>query len=141
MSTPPKSLSARVPWLWLLGQLEVVVPSPVLPAIFLRCPLCGHAQLTIMEDYLTGGQWFYCRNCDESGDMIELAAKAWGLSIAGTIIKLARRGFDLPTDCRHRPWLSDRACRIPRATSPTMAGSPSRTCVTIERCSARCYPS
>ena len=98
MSTPPKSLNARVPWLWLLSQLEVVVPSPVLPAIFLRCPLCGHEQLTIMEDYLAGGQWFHCRNCKKSGDMIELAAKAWGLSIAATIIKLAQLGFDLPTD-------------------------------------------
>jgi hypothetical protein len=98
MSTPPKSLSARVPWLWLLSQLEVAVSSPVLPAIFLRCPLCRHERLTIMEDYLAGGETFHCRNCNESGDMIELAAKAWGLSISGTVIKLTRLGFDLPTD-------------------------------------------
>lgn len=96
--SPPKSLNARVPWLWLLSQLEVVVPSSVLPATFLPCPLCRHSQLSIMEDYLNGGETFHCRNCNESGDMIELAAKAWGLSIAGTIIKLARSGFDLPTD-------------------------------------------
>ena len=98
MSTPPKSLNARVPWLSLLSQLEVVVPSPVLPAVFLRCPLCGHSRLTIMEDYLAEGETFHCRNCNESGDMIELAAKAWGLSIKATIIKLTRRGFDLPID-------------------------------------------
>jgi hypothetical protein len=30
--------------------------------------------------------------------MIELAAKAWGLSVTGTIIKLTQRGFDLPID-------------------------------------------
>jgi hypothetical protein len=51
-----------------------------------------------MEDYLAGGETFHCRNCNESGDMIELAAKAWGLSISGTVIKLTRLGFDLPTD-------------------------------------------
>lgn len=98
MSTPPKSLSARVSWLRLLGQLEIAVPSPVLPAIFLRCPLCKQERLTIMEDHVGRGQWFACGSCGETGDMIELAAKAWGLSITGTIIKLTRRGFDLPID-------------------------------------------
>jgi len=96
--SPPKTLNARVPWSWLLDQLEIVVPSPALPAVLLRCPLCKHEQLTIMDDYLAGGQWFYCQNCKKTGDMIELAAKAWGLSIEGTIIKLTRRGFDLPAD-------------------------------------------
>ena len=97
MSTPPKSLNSRVPWSLLLGQLEVVVRSPVLPAIS-RCPLCRNERLTIMEDWLNGGQSFYCRECNESGDMIELAAKAWGMSVAATIIKLTRLGFDLPAD-------------------------------------------
>ena len=98
MSTPPRSLSARVSWARLLNQLEVAVPSLVMAAIVLRCPLCEKSRLTIMQDYLVGGQWFHCPDCNESGDMIELAAKAWGLSIEGTIIKLIRRGLDLPTD-------------------------------------------
>ena len=51
-----------------------------------------------MEDWLNGGQSFYCRECNETGDMIELAAKAWGMSVAATIIKLTRLGFDLPAD-------------------------------------------
>ena len=100
MSTPPRSLSTSVPWLWLLSQLEVAVRSPVLPAIFLRCPLCGHERLTIMEDYLNGGETFHCRNCNEAGDMIELAAATWKMSIPGTIQKLNRQGFDLPTDVK-----------------------------------------
>ncbi len=97
MSTPPKSLNARVSWMWLLDVLEVSVPRPVLPAL-VRCPLCQHGQMTIMQDYLAGGQWFYCRNCGKSGDLIEIAAKAWGLSVTATIIKLTPRGFGLPTD-------------------------------------------
>ena len=97
MSTPPKSLNSLVPWAILLDQLELAVPPPVLPARA-QCPLCKQEQLIITEDYLAGGQWFRCRNCKKSGDMIELAAKAWGLSIPGTVIKLSQNGFDLPVD-------------------------------------------
>jgi len=81
----------------LLDQLELTVPSLILPA-HVRCPLCKHEQLTVIEDYLAGGQWFHCRKCGKSGDMLELAARVWGLSIEGTIRNLVLRGFDLPVD-------------------------------------------
>ena len=97
MSTPPKNLNARVWWAMLLDQLELVVPSQILPAR-VQCPLCKYEHMSITEDYLTGGQWFHCRGCGKSGDMIELAATCWELSIEGTIRKLALRGFDLPVD-------------------------------------------
>jgi hypothetical protein len=54
--------------------------------------------LEITEDFIAGGQWFTCPKCHKSGDMIELAAKAWAISIPATIHKLTRQGFDLPTD-------------------------------------------
>ena len=72
---------------------------PVLPAVVL-CPLCKHEQLSIVEDHLAGGQWFRCRNCKKLGDMIELAAMAWEMSIEATIGKLAQEGFDIPTDSK-----------------------------------------
>ena len=97
MPTPATSLNALVPWSLLLDVLELNVRLLVLPAR-VQCPLCKQEQLNITEDYLAGGQWFHCRNCKESGDMIELAAKVWGLSIEATIIKLMRRGIDLPVD-------------------------------------------
>ncbi len=96
--TPPKSLNALVPWTWLLDVLGIAVPGPLLPTDFLRCPLCNHELLSIVEDCVAGGYWFHCRHCDKSGDMIELAAKAWGLSIEASVIKLSQFGLDLPTD-------------------------------------------
>lgn len=98
MSTPSRSLNTRVPWMWLLNMLGVAIPAPVLPAMVLRCPLCGHEQLTIMEDYLAGGEWFHCRQCEKTGDMIELASLYWQLSLESTIDKLVQGGFDLPRD-------------------------------------------
>jgi hypothetical protein len=97
MPGPPKSLNALVPWDRVLDLLEIAVPAPALPAV-VSCPLCKHEQLDITEDYLAGGQWFFCRNCKKTGDMIELAAQAWDLSIAGTIHKFSQQGLDLPVD-------------------------------------------
>ena len=95
---PRKTLNGLVPWQRLLDALEIVVPSPVLPAR-IRCPLCGHEPMIITtDDGLAGGEWFHCPKCEKSGDMIELAAKVWGLSVAAAILKLVQKGFDLPTD-------------------------------------------
>lgn len=92
-----KTLNALVPWTRVLDLLGIAAPRPILPAI-VYCPLCKQEQLNIVEEYLAGGQWFHCRKCKKFGDMIELAARTWDLSIAATIQKLSQQGFDLSID-------------------------------------------
>lgn len=92
-----KTLNACIPWTRVLDLLGIAVPRPVLPAVVL-CPLCKQEQMVVTEEYLAGGQWFACRNCRRTGDMIELFARASNLSIPGAVLKLAQQGFDCPTD-------------------------------------------
>jgi len=97
MSTPRRSLNADVSWEWLLDRLESKVQSHVLPAVA-QCPICRLGLVRIYHDHISGGQWHWCPSCGGSGDMIELAAKAWGLSITATVIKLHRIGFQVTGD-------------------------------------------
>lgn len=52
----------------------------------------------MFQDSITSGQWHYCFDCHSSGDLIELAARAWDLSPQGAIRKLARLGFNIPEE-------------------------------------------
>ena len=90
-------LNARISWLHLLGHLDVDCLSTALPTKT-YCPLCDEEGLQIFMDWGLNGQWFHCLSCHNHGDMIELAAKTWKLSILAAVRKLAREGFDLPTD-------------------------------------------
>lgn len=56
--------------------------------------------MSIFPDVATGGQWHYCYGCPDGancGDMLQLAARKWQLSIPATISKLVRAGVRL--DC------------------------------------------
>lgn len=63
-----------------------------------RCPLCQKKLLRIYHDPVYEGQWASCRNCGFHGDMIELAARYWKLSIPATADKLESLGFDLSSE-------------------------------------------
>lgn len=66
----------------------------MLPAV-VNCPLCTKRRLRIYQDSIIGGQWTHCRGCNFSGDVIELAAAAWKLSIRATIKRLDVQGVDV----------------------------------------------
>ena len=97
MGKPRRSLNANVPWQGLLGELGVTVRSQGLPGV-VRCPICKHGVLQVSEDRVAGGQWHHCYECRSSGDMIELAAKTWGVDVESAVVRLASAGFDLPRD-------------------------------------------
>ena len=63
-----------------------------------RCPRCNRNTLLILPDRASGGQWHWCRKCQFSGDMIELAARVWESSIEATIYRLKRENFSITTD-------------------------------------------
>jgi hypothetical protein len=97
MSNPARSLNASVDWQWLLRELGSPVIQSSLPAKT-SCPVCHAGVLNVYEDFIASGQWHQCRDCSSTGDLIELAAKSWKLSIPSTIVKLSRLGFDLAYD-------------------------------------------
>jgi hypothetical protein len=51
--------------------------------------------LTVYEDGLCGGQWFSCAtaDCRVAGDMLELAALAWGCQAQTALVRLAQLGL------------------------------------------------
>ena len=97
MEAPRTSLNVHLPWpqtadLLGLGQADAALPART------ACPLCHHRRLQVYEDGLCGGAWFACPDCGRSGDLIELAAAAWGMGLPATLTQLARRGAPLPAE-------------------------------------------
>ena len=82
-----------------MTALGAEIKSSVLPRVE-NCPLCGRTQLHCYNDPVCGGEWFHCRNCNRSGDMIELSAAAWKLEIPAAIQKLGVLGLPLPEAAR-----------------------------------------
>ena len=97
MSSPTRSLNARVPHRQLLDQLGCTVRTHSLPQLAI-CPICRKGGMQIYHDHVDNGAWFCCRVCNRYGDLIELAAATWKLDLPQAITQLARKGFDLPTD-------------------------------------------
>ena len=62
-----------------------------------RCPACGAMQLLIVQDPVADGQWHYCRSCRISGSLVQLASYVWNLPFSGTLLKLDRLGFQIPS--------------------------------------------
>ena len=54
--------------------------------------------MRVFDDAVGGGGWFVCGDCNRYGDMIELAAATWELSIPAAVAKLQRGGLALPDD-------------------------------------------
>lgn len=95
MANIPKSLNEHVYWSYLSGHLGLSSFDPVLPTST-ACPLCLAGEMSVFDDPVEGGQWFHCPDCGRQGDMIELAAKVWSLSLPATIHKLVRNSYHLP---------------------------------------------
>lgn len=79
-----------VEWTRLLPLLGLEPPVQVLPCV-VQCPLCP-GSMTVYLDYNTGGQWFHCSGCGKHGDLIELAAMYWQLSVHASVRKLHAMG-------------------------------------------------
>lgn len=80
MSNLPASLASHVPWLQLATTLEIENQDRALPATA-YCPVCRKGLMRVYHDSLGEGDWYRCDTCDDHGDMIELAARAWQLDI------------------------------------------------------------
>jgi hypothetical protein len=87
MPDAPASLSRRLAWTRVLGELGAPVEATFLPQIAV-CTICCKKTLHVFTDDLLGGQWAHCTGCGFAGDMIELAAAAWNLDVPAAIGKL-----------------------------------------------------
>lgn len=92
-----KSLNAFINWRKVLSLLEVTTDTHALPARVL-CPLCTGHHLLIFPDNVLGGQWYSCEACGSKGDIIQLAARCWNLSILATVKKLVAAGSNIPSE-------------------------------------------
>lgn len=54
----------------------------------LTCPKCRARQFVGYRDPIFGGEWFHCRQCDDHGDIVDLAAGAWKLDRRAAALKL-----------------------------------------------------
>lgn len=86
----PKSLAAELPWREVLRQLGSEPAAATLPATA-TCPCCRRT-LVILVNPRGGGQWYFCGSCHKSGDLLQLAERAWGLSTLAAGLKLAAAG-------------------------------------------------
>ena len=90
-------LSVHAPWTEVLNAIGVRVESPSLPCR-VQCPKCEGARLTIFEDTISGGTWHYCFDCQQSGDIIELAAAVWEVPVSTAVRRLHNEGVPIPTE-------------------------------------------
>lgn len=97
MRPPRKTLNVHAVWGQVLNALDVKFQGQILPQT-VTCPLCASNRLTIYAEELAGGFWHFCFGCRHAGDMIELAAATWQLSIQATMVKLQRLGVPIPPE-------------------------------------------
>lgn len=90
-----RALNIHVPWVDILQTLGLPAAGQALPAKT-HCPLCQGRRFSLYQDNIAGGAWGYCFDCRWSGDLIELAATVWDLSVAETVDRLVQQGFPIP---------------------------------------------
>ncbi len=94
---PSKFLGIHAPWHEVSRILGLSTPSESLP-VRSPCPLCRGDRLTIYQDTTTESDWGYCFDCRFRGDMIELAAAVWKVSLQDAANRLAYEGAPFPPD-------------------------------------------
>ncbi len=88
MANPARSLGGLLSWLRVLPALGIEVSTGILP-VTATCPLCQGGNFQVVDDRVLGGQWCSCRGCKFTGDLIELVARVWNVSIPAAIVRLA----------------------------------------------------
>lgn len=85
-----------VSWPGLAACLGLPSSEPVTP-LACRCPLCGAEAFELHADTILGGYWFSCRHCRRAGDLIELAAAFWQVSLPAAVHQLIMSMAWLPS--------------------------------------------
>jgi hypothetical protein len=79
-------LLERINWQLLLRELEIDVSSTSLPML-INCPFCKSTKtMTMYPDSFYKSQWLHCKECKESGDLLNLAAAVWDVD-EGTVAR------------------------------------------------------
>ncbi|MGE3809146.1 MAG: hypothetical protein AB7K24_31160, partial [Gemmataceae bacterium] len=92
----PRPLPTYLTWSAVGNLLDLGDGAAALPTT-IRCPRCA-GRLRIYPT-ATCGAWHYCLDCRQvSGDLIELAARIWDVSIAEAMRKLLEADLPLPVE-------------------------------------------
>lgn len=78
-------------WQKLFRLLALDAAGAVLPCTS-TCPACAGV-LTSFQDNICGGTWHHCSDCKFSGDMVELAAVVWQITIEQAFERLTASGL------------------------------------------------
>jgi hypothetical protein len=101
MQAPRNTLNVHFPWPQTARLLGLERMDNALPSRG-RCPLCQAGRFSVYEDIVQGGAWFSCPDCSRAGDLIELAAAVWDMSLSTALRKF--RPPDIPARIRAFSW-------------------------------------
>jgi hypothetical protein len=85
--SPENAVTAIATWPAVAQALDVPLRTQAYPQTTL-CPVCRTGTLTVLYDKLREGHWHHCEGCGRNGDMVSLAAAAWGISRAAALLRL-----------------------------------------------------
>jgi hypothetical protein len=91
MASAHLSLNNRVQWESVCTILQIPLNSHALP-LTTTCPLCAGFNLGLYWDKTSGGAWHHCKSCGSTGDMIDLAGKAWNTTPEVVMSQLCAAG-------------------------------------------------
>jgi hypothetical protein len=94
---PPKQVCIQANWHEVSRVLGLPSTNQALP-VHTACPLCHGERLSIYQDSISGGCWHYCFSCGSTGDLIELAAAVWKVSVSEALVRLAYEGVPIPAE-------------------------------------------
>lgn len=91
------SLNRYAPSWAVLHCLGIPCPTTCWPRE-VQCPLCSSPRMDICSDLGHEGEWHVCPDCGSSGDLIQLAARAWDTDEHCAIRRLAELGVPFPPE-------------------------------------------
>lgn len=92
-------LDGQIRWSHLLETLGCRAAQDLALPTRARCPVCRRPRMQILYNETNASAWYWCPACHRAGDMVQLAARAWGLSPEAAIGKLIHEGLlHRPTD-------------------------------------------
>lgn len=92
-------LDGQIRWNRLLEVLGCRAVQEISLPARAQCPVCRQPKMQLFFNTMNTSTWYWCPVCRQAGDLVQLAARAWGLSVEAAIGRLGHSGLlHPPTD-------------------------------------------